>query len=54
MKFSLIFFLSALLLLSCNSGDKKKSTDLVTFPLKGEVVKIDKSKKRISVAQRNS
>jgi len=50
MKFSLIFFLSALLLLSCNSGDKKKSTDLVTFPLKGEVVKIDKSKKRISIA----
>src|SRR3989338_1629354 len=39
--------LALLFLVSCNKRDTKPPTDLVTFPLKGDVVKIDKSNNRI-------
>lgn len=43
--FSLLFCLLA----SCGKEDKKQS-DIVTFPVKGEVVRLDVSKKRVSIA----
>jgi len=50
--FTLTTLLSAALLLtSCSNADKDtKETDLVTFPLKGEVVRIDRDARRLTVA----
>jgi len=42
--------LVALFAVSCGSNDEHPSKDLVTFPLKGEVVKIDRENRRLSVA----
>jgi len=43
-------FLAVLFLLSSCGKDEKKQTDIVTFPVKGEVVRIDPSLKRVSIA----
>jgi protein SCO1 len=45
-----IVLLAALTLSSCTRREEYKPTDLVTFPLKGEVVAIDTVKHRITVA----
>ncbi len=45
----LISFLLSLFLVSC-SKQEQKPTDLVTFPLKGEVVAIDTVKRRLTVS----
>lgn len=39
-----------LFVLSSCGKDEKKQTDIVTFPVKGEVVRIEPSQKRISIA----
>lgn len=46
---SAIIVISGTLLISC-SRNEQKQTDLVTFPLKGEIVEIDTTKSRLMVA----
>lgn len=45
-----IAFVLLVLVGGCSKKDEKKQTDLVTFPLKGEVVAIDTAKQRVTIA----
>ena len=44
------FLVLVIFLLSSCGKDEKKQTDIVTFPVKGEVVRLDVSKKRVTIA----
>jgi protein SCO1/2 len=50
MKNATVFVLGLLLVVACNKSDEKKETEYTSFPLKGEVVRIDRVKKRILIA----
>lgn len=46
----IILGLLVLLVVGCGKKEEKKQTDLVTFPLKGEVVVLDTAKMRVTIA----